>query len=108
MSDQRNLFGCSDNLQFPHTPDSVHYERSTIKKRKKTHSVHYYERCTVVLIPSRIEYIDAGIDLWYNQADFCIAMTQVQEEMDALSRDSPVKNDALLYTSYIKKMLQQF
>ena len=108
-----NLFGGSDNLRLPHTPDSVDHDRSmlsspTVKKRKRNNSVHYFERCTVVLIPSRIEYIDAGIDLWYKQADYCVAMMQVQEEMDALSRASQTKNDGLIYTSLLKKTIQQF
>ena len=81
---------------------------ATLNKRKRhNHCVHYRERCTVVLIPSRIEYIDAGIDLWYKQADFLTAMIQVQEEMDAaFSRGSQSNTNGPAYSSYNKNMLQ--
>ncbi len=89
------------------TSASTSASTSTTKKRKRNHCVHYRERCTVVLIPSRIEYIDAGIDLWYTRADFYIAMMQVQEEMDALSTESQTNASGPVYTSYNKNMLQQ-
>lgn len=82
-----------------------------MKKRKRNHQrVHYHDRCTVILIPSRTEYIDAGIDLWYKQSDFYIAMMQVQEEMDAqtIRESERHTSSGVLYTSYIKNMIEDW
>ena len=104
-----------DDNKTRHKLVSFDDERSTttssdLKKRKRNnHCVHYCERCTVVLIPSRIEYIDAGIDLWYKQADFLTAMIQVQEEMDAaFSRESQTNINAPAYTSYMLQQLKDW
>jgi len=55
---------------------------SSAKKSKK--AVQYSDMCSVVLIPTRFEYFNAGIDLWYRPADFTIAISQVRKEIRLL------------------------
>jgi hypothetical protein len=52
-------------------------------------NVSYANTCAVILIPSRKEYIDAGIDLWYNKKDQTSAQSQVANELKQLITYNP-------------------
>lgn len=45
------------------------YDPSTLQSPRKKKRVQYAEVCSVVLIPCRREYVEAGIDLWYHSED---------------------------------------
>ena len=52
-------------------------------------SVSFHSTCAVILIPSRKEYVDAGIDLWFNRKDQTAAQTQVANELKQLISYNP-------------------
>lgn len=52
-------------------------------------TVSFHSTCAVILIPSRKEYVDAGIDLWFNRKDQTAAQTQVANELKQLISYNP-------------------
>lgn len=52
-------------------------------------TVRFSTRASVVLIPSRQEYFDAGIDLWFNREDQATAQAQVAEDVKGIMYDHP-------------------
>mmetsp|Transcript_32461 Transcript_32461/g.44491 ORF Transcript_32461/g.44491 Transcript_32461/m.44491 type:complete len:94 (+) Transcript_32461:91-372(+) len=79
------------SFEFDHweLDNQVSSEQKISHKKRKV--VHYAEKCSVVLIPSRVEYFNAGIDLWYKPKDFSSALNQVQKEIGLLmSIDSSI------------------
>ena len=68
-----------------------HWEINTnsIKKVSKRHHVKYATKCNVILIPSRLEYIEAGIDLWYKASDFSDNIRQVLDEVNTVVSNNP-------------------
>mmetsp|Transcript_21234 Transcript_21234/g.29216 ORF Transcript_21234/g.29216 Transcript_21234/m.29216 type:complete len:115 (-) Transcript_21234:322-666(-) len=78
--------------RFKNDTASLSSTSSSSKKPKKV--VQYNEICSVVLIPSRFEYFNAGIDLWYKPADFSTAISQVRQEILLLmSIDKSIVNE---------------
>mmetsp|Transcript_7173 Transcript_7173/g.10162 ORF Transcript_7173/g.10162 Transcript_7173/m.10162 type:complete len:274 (+) Transcript_7173:108-929(+) len=61
----------------------------TVKNSKKKRKVQYANTCAVILIPTRREYIDAGIDLWYSRSDQSTAQSQVASEVKRLMDFNP-------------------
>jgi len=51
--------------------------------------VRYKETCDVILIPSKEEYIECGIYLWYNKRDFKVAKNEATEEIRGLINKIP-------------------
>jgi hypothetical protein len=51
--------------------------------------VKYANTCAVILIPSRKEYQEAGIDLWYNRKDHASAENQVAAELKKVMDFNP-------------------
>lgn len=52
-------------------------------------SINFATTCSVVLIPSRKEYLNAGIDLWFNRYDQALAQKQVADEVKGVLYDHP-------------------
>ena len=52
--------------------------------------VKYSRSCSVILIPSRQEYRDAGINLWWSRSDQMTAQTQVKTELKTLLDFNPI------------------
>ena len=46
--------------------------------------VRYKKTCDVILIPSKEEYVEFGIQLWYKPKDFKIAKAEAKEELREL------------------------
>lgn len=46
--------------------------------------VRYKETCDVILIPSKEEYIESGIQLWYTSRDFRAAKYEASKEIKGL------------------------
>jgi PleD family two-component response regulator len=63
-----------------------------IKKQKKERekALHFSNDNTIILIPSRFDYAEAGIDLWYKDKDQFRAQCQVADETKALMRLNPI------------------
>ena len=79
------------SFEFDHWELGNNFLDSNQKSNRKRKVVHYAEKCSVVLIPSRVEYFNAGIDLWYKQKDFKSALNQVRKEIGLLmSIDSSI------------------
>jgi CheY-like chemotaxis protein len=51
--------------------------------------VNYAKTCAVILIPSRLEYSDAGIDLWYDKKDLKASQHQASAELKRLIEENP-------------------
>ena len=58
-------------------------------KSKRNRQVKYSNKCSIVLIPTRKEYIDAGIELWYKGGDFKSALKQVVDEVNTVMMNYP-------------------
>lgn len=68
----------------PQTIFSRSYSRSSAKKKQQ-----YSANCSVVLIPSRQEYIEAGINLWTSKHDQVIAQSEVATEVKQILDYNP-------------------
>ena len=51
--------------------------------------IRYAECCSIILIPTRDEYVRAGIELWYGAEDFQGAVRQVIAEVANLMAVDP-------------------
>lgn len=68
------------------------YDPSTLQSSKKKR-VQYAEVCSVVLIPCRREYVEAGIDLWYHSEDInCNARRVLDHQPDDEEKDVTEEN----------------
>jgi hypothetical protein len=74
------------------------YDPSTLQSPRKKKRVQYAEVCSVVLIPCRREYIEAGIDLWYHSEDinWNVRREFERERQDDESDLSPPPNSQLI------------
>lgn len=79
---------CTSGIQHAMTLP-IMMNSSDKKKNHNHHRVQYNHKCSVVLIPSRQEYVDAGIDLWYSQMDQMNAQQEVLEEISTLLSSNP-------------------
>ena len=61
--------------------------RTTSSSSKK---VKYAKTCAVILIPSREEYFNAGINLWYDRKDLKLSQYQASIELKHLMEENPV------------------
>ncbi len=60
-----------------------HFDVHDEKRKTKTNKKCRFQRtCSVILIPSRKEYVDACIDLWYTNESFELSKLQVSMEMN--------------------------
>ena len=66
---------------------SVQTSSSSSSSSKK---VKYAKTCAVILIPSREEYFDAGINLWYDRKDLKLSQYQASIELKHLMEENPV------------------
>ncbi len=64
-------------------------DKSNVKFKAAKQNVSFSNRCSVVLIPSRKEYIDAGIDLWISKFEQSVAQAEVAEEVRGLLDHNP-------------------
>ena len=62
-------------------------QQSTPNNAKR--KVHYARTCNLILIPTRQEYIDASIDLWYTRTTFDMAKLQASKEIRELMLKHP-------------------
>lgn len=51
-------------------PSSRHSKQQPAVTEKKVKHVQYSNVCSVVLIPTRHEFRDAGLDLWYRRGEY--------------------------------------
>ena len=65
-------------------------EQSNSISIKKTRHVRYKETCDVILIPSKEEYVEFGIQLWYKNRDFEVAMAEAKKELRVLLESLPL------------------
>jgi hypothetical protein len=70
--------------------DFSKYNTSRNIEKKKRSRVKYARSCSVILIPCRKEYVDAGIDLWYSRNDQAAAQNQVKVELKTLLDFNPI------------------
>lgn len=55
---------------------------SPTKNGKKKKRVQYSNVCSVVLIPTRQEFKNAGLDLWYKRGEYCYGYDDNEEYME--------------------------
>lgn len=67
-----------------HQPHHVQTSSSSSKK------VKYAKTCAVILIPSREEYFNAGINLWYDRRDLKLSQYQASVELKHLMEENPI------------------
>mmetsp|Transcript_15040 Transcript_15040/g.25018 ORF Transcript_15040/g.25018 Transcript_15040/m.25018 type:complete len:259 (+) Transcript_15040:201-977(+) len=65
-------------------------DRSQSKKNGPFKKVKYAKTCSIVLIPSKEEYVEAGIDLWYDQHDQAFAQSQLVADIQELMASYPI------------------
>lgn len=75
---------CTSGIRHVMTPPIM-----TSSEKNHHRRVRYNHKCSVVLIPSRQEYADAGIDLWYSHKDQINAQHEVLEEISPVLSSNP-------------------
>lgn len=70
---------------LPDKPSRAHGAPAT----PVSHPVTFSNTCSVVLIPSRQEYFDAGIILWYGEDELAVAQREIANEIDNVLYDHP-------------------
>lgn len=63
---------------------------SSSSSSNSSKKVKYAKTCAVILIPSREEYFDAGINLWYDRKDLKLSQYQASIELKHLMEENPV------------------
>jgi hypothetical protein len=67
-----------------------HWELEDIRcKNGRRKRVRYNDTCDVILIPSKEEYIECGIYLWYNSKDYSMAKCEASKEIRYLLERAP-------------------
>jgi hypothetical protein len=83
-----------DHWELSEYPNCKGPKSRTVKKSSKiittSKSVRYAKSSTIILIPSREEYEEAGIDLWYSNNDQIASKCQVSDEVRSLMSYNPV------------------
>ena len=78
-------------LEFTSRQHKPRTHKPTQPRKPRKHRIKFSKNSnTVILIPSRIDYEAAGIDLWYKTNDQLHAKLQVQDETKALMRLNPI------------------
>jgi hypothetical protein len=67
--------------------EETYLKTSTVSTSKK---VKYAKTCAVILIPSREEYYNAGINLWYDRKDLKLSQHQASIELKHFMEENPV------------------
>lgn len=65
------------------------FRESPTKQKPTARHINFSNRCSVVLIPSRKEYVDAGIDLWISKSEQSVAQNEVVDEVRGLLDHNP-------------------
>jgi hypothetical protein len=85
---------CFDHWELDQTdkekisiPSSSSASSSSTSRSRK---VQYAKTCAVILIPSKEEYFNAGIDLWFNRQDLKQSQYQASVELKHLMEYCPV------------------
>jgi hypothetical protein len=71
------------------------YDPSTLQSPRKKKRVQYAEVCSVVLIPCRREYVEAGIDLWYHSEDINWNIRREIDQPDDEEKDITTQENGL-------------
>ena len=74
-----------DALEAP-----VDRSRSSSSAAEKCKKVIFSKTCNVILIPTRQEYFDASIDLWYTRESFERSKVQASAEIKQVCVESPL------------------
>jgi len=64
-------------------------EQAQMQQPHKEKRVKYAKTCSLILIPTRQEYEDAGIELWYGRFSFEQAKLQASYEIKSLMLENP-------------------
>jgi hypothetical protein len=84
-----------ENIAAPdlssHLPlfEAITSDEHSVDENHTNRRVHFNDSAHVVLIPCRQEYVDAGIDLWYNRNDQLYAQRELHEEIADMKINHP-------------------
>lgn len=59
------------------------------KSEKARKSVTWNSKCKVVLVPTRIEYIESGIDLWFNESTISTNRSMMKKQLEEFFQKNP-------------------